>query len=174
MGSNVWIARLFPGQMGETGSIKESCCRMEMRSSRVLRAKPRLDITLPRRVGAHIGAWTGHQLHGTLVPGNLRRWGITDGWLTATRAIIILHLSFSFPSRRLVERTIPRSINRHRRFARFLVVGLRCMPSPKVCRTGKGDDGLPQLGASFLSESLASGRYHGACPTRIAESLLLY
>jgi hypothetical protein len=92
--------------------------------------KSGLDITDSGFDKMRLGGWTGSGLRGTLAPGNLRRWGITDGWLTATRAIINFSFAFSFPSRRLMERTIPRSINRHRRLKRFWFAGLRHMPSP--------------------------------------------
>jgi hypothetical protein len=60
----------------------------------------------------------------------------------ATRAIINFLLRLLLSVRRLVERSIPRSTNRHRRFSRFLLAGLRRKPYP-ISSAGKGDDDLP-------------------------------
>src|SRR5947209_2685539 len=164
LGRKVWIVGFFSGHIRPDDRCSVGRPRTLVSRKRPGHGKSVLDITRTRSGAAGCGTSTGKHDRGTVVPGNLRRWGITDGWRSATRALILLSFSLHrllLSVRRLMERSIPRSINRHRRFARFLVVGLRCMPSSKVCRTGKGDDGLPQLGASFLSESLASGRYHG-------------
>jgi hypothetical protein len=47
-----------------------------------------LDITAGRWATAFLDVFTRVGMPGKVGLGNLRRWGITDGWLTTTRAII--------------------------------------------------------------------------------------
>ena len=49
-----------------------------------------MDITALRVVSGRVPAWNGVSSLGTVGAGNLRRWGITDGWLTTTRFLISL------------------------------------------------------------------------------------
>jgi len=56
-----------------------------------------LDITLMSFRISALWAFTGSLGKGKVRIGNLRRWGITDGWPTATRAIINFVLLLSVP-----------------------------------------------------------------------------